>query len=501
MARVTPLTYQGPDTVYKPPLADSNALVQNVLPNNYDVNAYHDLDYLKDLLDNLIARSLQIYTQCENALQNFALTIDQTNTDLLAAQAAVYPGTTIPNTITFQQYKYNLVNNNTNASQYIITAYENAVSGSSGTNSLDISKISLMINSEAKRIKEFINGHVGDLSDSSEHRTIELFQDWAENAAHIIERFWEAFQGKVTSGLPGSELGQLTPEKANQLQALFQIKLNVANKSVSDLFGQLSKNWDQTSSVFYGKTLGPGLKFQLGVRKQLNTLTDTSMMPTIANEISNTFSNLNDGYAIALQDQHKRNMFFIDLTAKIVLMISQRDTYRNYMQQLSAIGKTLPVKFTSSSTVDEHPDVLNASHPLDIVDATKNPNTNFRHDHDELTGITDDYAHPQYLLRSGGANSTITGDVFVASGVKIDGVDLSLHEHSGVDGSPKIHSSNIILDTNLDSTSFTPSNLKLVSKATTVVPPGLTKISARISFDVNETGVVSYEIEFTKLPN
>jgi hypothetical protein len=393
------------------------------------------------------------------------------------------------------------VNNNTNASQYIITAYENAVNGSGGTSSLDVSKISLMISGETKRIKEFIDGHVGDLSDSSEHRTVELFQDWAENATYIIERFWETHEGKVAGGLPGSELGQLTSEKANQLQALFQIKLNVANKNITDLFGQLGKNWDQTSSLFYTKTLGPGLKFQLGVRKGLNNLTDTSTMPTISREISNTFSNLNDGYAIALQDQHKRNQFFTDITAKIALMISQRDTYRNYMQQLSTIGKALPVKFTTSSGVAEHPNILNADHPLDIVDKAKNPNTNFRHDHDELTGIEDDYAHPQYLLRSGGAESTITGDIIVASGIKIDGVDISMHEHSGEDGSPKIRSSNIILDTGLDATSFTPSNLKLISKATTVVPPGLTKISARISFDVNETGIVSYEIEFTKLPN
>ena len=59
--------------------------------------------------------------------------------------------------------------------------------------------------------------------------------------------------------------------------------------------------------------------------------------------------------------------------------------------------------------------------------------------HSLLQDLEEDH-HPQYLLKDGGR---IIGDILVAEGVTIDGVDLNTHAHTGTDGSTKISSLDI----------------------------------------------------------
>jgi hypothetical protein len=60
--------------------------------------------------------------------------------------------------------------------------------------------------------------------------------------------------------------------------------------------------------------------------------------------------------------------------------------------------------------------------------------------HNSLSGREEEDAHPQYLLKSGG---TITGDILVEDGVKIGGIELGKHAHTGEDGSAKISGKSI----------------------------------------------------------
>ncbi|PJF37946.1 MAG: hypothetical protein CUN55_19500, partial [Phototrophicales bacterium] len=78
------------------------------------------------------------------------------------------------------------------------------------------------------------------------------------------------------------------------------------------------------------------------------------------------------------------------------------------------------------------------------------PANPFVSSHDDLADAEKDDAHPQYLLKKG---DTLTGDIALADGVKIGGVDIATHAHTGTDGTAQIDGSSI------KNSSITTSNL------------------------------------------
>jgi hypothetical protein len=505
MARIEPIEYQGPKREFIPTKGDMVPAPETPAFNSITSNGgYHDLEYLLGLLDGLINDSSLTYNRCDDILQGYALIIDQENTDLINAQNIAYPSdSNPPMSISFEEYKYLLINNTNNASQYILSSYEDSIRGMSGINALDISHIALIINNEAKRIKDFIDEYIGELDDSAEFRTVELFQDWAEESSGTLKRFWQALTSEISVGLAESELDQVTSETAPQFQTIFQVKLNLINKNIKDTLSQLIKNWESTSLMFYSKNLGPALNFQLKVGRNLFGKLDTRNMPVLANEANAAISGLNSNFSVALTDQLKRNQIFFNYCQTILLNVMDRDRYFAYGKQLASVGKPLKNIFTESSSISESLDIVNSVNPLTVIDNEKDFNLNFDHPHSELTGLTADDAHPQYLLKSGGE---VSGDITFASGVKIAGMDLKLHRHDGVD-SVKIRGSDIdensISETNIDTTNSStsiPEGLRVVSQSSTLVPFGLTKVVVRVAFEMEVSdNVVNYEFEITKL--
>lgn len=472
-------------------------------------SGYHDLDYLLNLLEDIKAKTVTIYTEASNQLQNFGLIIDQKNTSLIQAQEMAHPSSEVPLIISFDEYKYLQLNNNSNAAQYVISFYESSLRGPSGTNALDISNIVSYINNETARIKDFIDEYIGEVDDTSEQRAVELFQDWAEDTAAIIEKFWQALKGEIAAGLPESELGQLTTETASQFQALLQVKLNRINKNINDLHAQLVKNWENTSNIFYQKHLGPALKFQLKVGRNLSYRVNVNSMPVISNEILGTMSGVDSNFSGILADQIKRNKMFIQAMSEIILNIAQRDTYFRYMKDLTSIGKPLPNIFTNSSKID-HPDEIISAVSIG-VEATMASDLDFSNNfdpvHSSLTGLDNPLAHPQYLLRSGGLDSIVTGDIYFESGVRIDGIVPSTHRHNGSDGSIRLTGADIdynsISEENINTTDPTtsiPENLILLTQNPYTLPPGIVKVVAQVGFDVTTAdNITGYEFEVTKL--
>jgi hypothetical protein len=509
MARIAPINYQGPNTDFKPHIGD---LSSDIVSSNNPItigDGYHDLDYLLNLLEELHIKMVTIYQEASNQLGEFGLIIDPNQTSLLEAQKIVYPSTDPPLTITFEEYKYLQVNNNSNAAQYIISAYEEALRGPSGSNALDISDIASYISNEITRIKDFIDGYIGEVDDTSEQRTVELFQDWAEDTSAIVEKFWQALKGQISVRLPQSELDQISTETAPKLQALFQVKLNRINKNIKDLKGQLLKNWESTSQIFYEKHLGPALKFQLKVGRNVGNNIDQNTMPVIASEIAGTMAGIDSNFSGILADQIKRNKIFIQSLSEIILNIAQRDTYFSYMKDLTGLGKPLPTVFTNSLDVI-HPEEINnaiSSGVTILNNKTVDSADNFNPIHSALTGIEDPLAHPQYLLRTGGLDSIITGDIFLAENVRFDGIIPSEHRHTGEDGSQKIRGSDIdnnsITEENIntvDPTTSIPTELVLVSQSATLMPTGSVKVTARVSFNVTtSSNITGYEFEVLKI--
>lgn len=509
MSRIKPIDYQGPPTDYAPGIGNSNVINRKPTQSVLVGNGYHDLDYLMSLLDQLSFKAGTIYSEAQSQLQSFGLMINDNDEALSQAQSFIYPSSEAPSIISFEQYRYHRTNNVSNAAQYIISRYEDEVRGISGTNALDISNIVSYIQNEITRIKEFIDGYIGEVDDTSEQRTIELFQDWAEDTSTIIEKFWQALKGEITTGLPKSELDQLTQETAGQFQALLQVKLNKINRNIKDLNAQLIKNWEDASDIFYHKHLGPALKFQLKIGRQLSDKIDLQKFPVISNEIHGTLTGIDANFSNALADQIKRNKMFIAALGEILLNIVQRDTYFAYLKDLSQIGKPLPSKFVNTSRIDHPEEIISA-----VSDGINAPTTgdvafsdNFMPSHLSLSDVEDPTAHPQYLLRSGGLNSKITGDIFLAQGVTIDGMVPSTHRHTGEDGTQKIRGSDIdyssITEANIDTTNAStsvPENIIVVSQNAQLQPFGTVKVTTIVEFDVENSGNISgYEFEIVKL--
>lgn len=498
---VEKFSYQGPNQSWLPAIGGLDKPVDNRLALQ-STDGYHDIDYLISLLDELSTGAGKMYNECEVILSEYSLAVDTTDDNFVAAHDRVYPSDSTPGYVTFDEYKYLLENNSSNSSQYIISKYENRVRNSGGTNALDISLISLYVNSECKRIKEFVNDYIGEIDDSAEFRTIEVFQDWAEDTKAALSELWKALKGTIQNSLPQSELDGLTEGKASQLQANFQSKLNVINGNIENQFHQLSKNWDSPAKTFYNKNLGPALKFRLKVGRSLGQGLNSKDFPILSAEASASTLGFDANMENALADCLKRNGMFFDLVVKIMTNMAQRDTYVRYIAQLSNKGKSVTFPFVKSDSI-EQADVILESRVLDADRTLSASAASFYNPHSDLSDLEDDDAHPQYLLRSGG--NSITGNIEVTDGIEIDGVDISEHTHDGVN-SRKIHGSNVeygtITPENLDlsgTATATPSNLTIESIQSNLLGPGHTAMEVIVSFDVDTDGITGYEFEIVKL--
>jgi hypothetical protein len=119
-----------------------------------------------------------------------------------------------------------------------------------------------------------------------------------------------------------------------------------------------------------------------------------------------------------------------------------------------------------------------------------------RSSHGDLDGLDGD-AHPQYLRRDGGV---ITGDIAVAEGVKIGGVNVSNHSHSGIDGSMPISASVIDYESArndyYNSASTSPySNITLTNLTQSILTGGGIVFDATFEVEIEDDKLNSYEFE------
>lgn len=507
MSNIYPIDYTGPSTVYKPDIADNNAAPKSDGPATYYREGYHDIDYLNQLLDELIKSAGDIYVQCENDLANYSLIIDQSDTDLVSAHKTVYPSTDVPGYVTFQEYKYLLKNSSSNAAQYVMNAYEMNIRGTSGTNAFDIATVMLTINNEAKRIKEFINGYIGAVDDTSEFRIIENFQNWGEDTKRLVDGFRSAFQGQFSAQIPQSEVDSVPGDSAAQLQAVLQVKLNVAAKNIKDITNQLLKNWENVAPDFYAKHLGPALQFQLKVGKNLTTTFDGVKYPTLSTVVNGGLDGMRSNFAVALADQVKRNGIYSNYLEEILTNIVARDTAAYQINQFADKGKYPKQIFTHDGLVTQSDTLFQVDHPLNDYQTTVSYDDNFTPSHSDLADVDSDDAHPQYLLREGGEDSAVTGNIVLDDGATIDGMIPRLHKHTGFDGTERLPVSSIdfsaFTDADIDTTTSTtsiPANLAIFGDSSIIGPTGDTTITLQVSFDMDIIDNVSgYEFEIVEL--
>lgn len=505
MSGTDQFTYQGPEREYKPALGSDYTIDRvSTIKAEIPTNGYQDLDYLHKLLNSIAASTGATASAASRILSDYSVKIDASQVELKQCHDSVYPDDDTPEYITFDEYKYLLTGGDSHAVQLLKHYYEAKLRGPKGTAALDYYNLARAIYAEVERIRHFLTTYIGELDETAEFRTVELFQDWAEDTAQIAKALQNAVTTQVSTRLAQSELDQLDHAESAKYQMVFQTKLNAINKTIKDEMGRLEKNWHNPSNDFYNKVLGPALLFQIKVANALSNPNHIGKnLPLLSQEASGAIAGLSANYTVALHDQLQRNKTFQQIVLGIAQNVERRDIYKNYVRQLEPKGKILDSPFVSSSTVSQADPVLNAPNPLDGVTNPTNSSTAFRPSHNDLLDRFTDDAHPQYFLVSGG---TIEGDVELAEGVRIDGIIPSKHKHDGTDGSEKISGSNIIPGTiipdNIDSSATTsvPENLAVINQTALFDASGVPRFATEVVFSVDETtNIVGYEFEVTRL--
>lgn len=424
------IEYSGPNLKYKPPIGDNAQLAGEFIVNPEAFNTYADLDSLRERLNTLNSRTQIMQDTMERVMDTLALVVtdDDEDTDLRQAQTSTWPeGMGDPEKFISYRYYKILKGSQTTASNYIKRRYEEAARDLSGDTAFDLLQLVEVMKKESSLITEFINQNVGNLNDSSEYRTVEIFQDWVDTAlSHTKVVSSILLEKDSTTKLPEMPASSLSPEEARKSQALFKVKLNSLNGEIASYLDFLQRNFSDYAGVFYEKFLGPALEFRLKVNRYMYPVSGA-----INQDLQTTSGALDTNLSVLQADQLRRLKIFDDKMEELESLIRVRNQYRGYIKELAVVGKQIP-QGTPGSMVPA------LTHPT-VLDAVKNGQSNdrslFKSSHSMLSGREAVDAHPQYLLSSGGH---ITGDITMEPGSRIDGMSPAMHSHNGRDGSSQL---------------------------------------------------------------
>ncbi len=485
--------FDTPDFEYKPSIGGIIRGDDRVSLPDAVANSYADIDSLRKRLSQLKVYIQNLIKDLEKELNKKSLVITQLSKDsqLREANESTWPSNAEsgpPSLVSYGYYKILTAVDSVGA-RYIRRRFEDASRGITGDATLDLLQLVQITNDEAKLISQFLDQYVGNVDDSSEFRVLELLQDWTETAiinVSFIKKFF--LQKDSTANLPSSEIAALDTVSARQSQALFHFKMNSLNEEIVSHLLVLRRNFSDYAETFYDTFLGPAVKMRLQGTRTLYPMTGI-----LGSELLQAKGSAETHLTMLLADQLRRNKTYDEKTKAVIQLINMRDTYRGYIHQLSNKGKIIqngdPGTLVSGTV--EHNIIKNAQKNLDLKPASLKP------DHAQLSGVVDNLAHPQYLLKSGGK---ITGNIDADSGVKIAGVDLPNHAHTGFDGSSKIDGSNIAEGTlrhnavDSSSSADAPIKLKIVNELERSHSDSVSSYDIKIAWDANEEEGTTFEV-------
>jgi hypothetical protein len=199
----------------------------------------------------------------------------------------------------------------------------------------------------------------------------------------------------------------------------------------------------------------------------------------------------------ALADLVQRNEIFETKMLMLESSVGRRESLKQVFSQFANKSGRLPSVF-----IDKVPDTkidLNLSQAI-VSTSSALSSSGLLSSHDTLGNREDPNAHPQYILKSG---DLITGNIEVQDGVKIDGVDISTHSHTGLDGSQKISGKSIISNSlpssvvDVDEDVDSPVNLKLIGYSDGGQIGGSSILNANFFWESKDPDQM-YEIQITK---
>lgn len=489
-----------PNFEYKPDIGSN--LESQEDPTRDNPQSFADLDSLIRDLQMLIGYLDQLEIEIEKKLVNFAIDVDRDDSRLVEAHSAEWPRTLGDPAaqISYRYYKALRLRDST-AAGYIRERFEEAARDVSGTSDLDLLKLADITRNEALLIQDFLSRYIGHIYDSSEQRLLETFQSWVQPALVYSQQLRTYFESNEGSRqvLTKEDLASITPDEAVKGQAVFKVKLNSYNDQITKNLDYLHRNFSDFAPVFYDRFLGPALNFRLKVGLQGGA----NPASRINEEVEDASTLLEEDLRVALADQTRRRSLYNNKMYQLQTDIKNRDRYRTMIRDLSTKGKELPttgprVLVEANQDAGEIDYWYKFEEEAPVIAQASGVGT-LTSVHGALSGL-DLNDHPQYLLRAGGH---MTGDITLAPGVRIDGVDPSEHRHTGEDGSPQVHGSDIIGGTlppdvvDPNQKPERPFNLQVESFQANIIPPGVTTIDATISWEggTEET----HEVQITRV--
>lgn len=490
------LGYNGPEKEYKPQIG-------SFVPEPTNNYSFDDRTYryetLVEQVDQIIQDTEIINSLAEKELNSYTLQINSEK--LEKAQNAVWPKTVgdVQNYVTYNQYKA-LEPRLDRASKHIKDEYVANVRGEQGSGALDIKKTANVLNVEAKNIKRFLDAKtINNVNDSAQKRIAELFQDWSTSALSHSKRLLSFFSegGKEnTSKIPETEMASITAEEAGKYQALFKARINAVNLELDREMSDFERHFLTSSDIFYSKFLAPAIRFNNGAGAELSSKNNATTL--LGQELLRANEAIAVNMTTALADLAQRNEIFERKMLNLESSIGRRESLKQVFKQFS--GKSGNTKEIFINRIPNQQIDLGLTQALSSVSEQLSSLSGLSSSHDSLANRDDPDAHPQYVLKAG---DTITGDIEVAPGVRIDGVDISSHSHTGLDGSQKISGTSIkpnslpVSAVNIDEFVDKPIKLKLVGYSDGGKIGDTAVINANFFWESKDPDQM-YEIQITK---
>jgi hypothetical protein len=340
-----------------------------------------------------------------------------------------------PEYISFRQYLY-AEQHACRGCRKFVKEYDRLISHSVFVHLFDFRYYVKLLLHEAHCIKESLLYDFGDdYEDESQQQAAAFYFSWTKMAENHSRLITEELARQADS-VPTSEVDNISKKQAAQFQAFFSIRVASYTEAVDNLLFSLKKDLEDTCEVFYKRFVAPSLRFKTKVAAPLELdLLTTSLgtaAPILSEEVITAVNAFKGNFGSILTDMVQRRNNTQSKFDKLLSFNLQRKKYIAYIDSLAVKASSRP-KIVLSNVEDK------TSELFDSIFIDKSKRESLKSSHDNLDDLDTD-SHPQYLMRSGG---NIFGDISVAEGVTIDGVDLDQHAHTGEDGTVKIKSTDI----------------------------------------------------------
>lgn len=345
----------------------------------------------------------------------------------------------VPGFVSYAQYQY-AEKHGCRTCRKFVKEYDRLISHSVFVHIFDFRYYLTMLLHEANCISESLSTDFGeDYEDESQEQAAEFYYSWAKMAESHTKLLAEQI-GVPPDKLPESEVDHITKKQAAQFQAFFSIRVASYSETIDNLLFSIQKDLVDTCDSFYKRYVSPAIRFKTKVANPLEFEVETTAFmktaPILSEEVISVINAMRGNFGSILTDMIQRRNNISKKFNYLFSIIIQRKKYISYIDQLSSKGSSRP-----KVTIDVKEDIFSKFFDEIIIDDSEK--NSLLSDHGNLDNLLENH-HTQYLLRSGGL---IEGNIDVAAGITIDGVDLSDHSHNGDDGSVRILSTDIDFST------------------------------------------------------